>query len=1332
MEKLPVILDREINDPSLDAFGHRHYASALKDLVEGNRPPYSVGLLGTWGVGKTTIKELYLHELKDDVKRNKSVLPITFNAWRYGGENVKRALLRHVYISLGGKEDELKDKMYHQISEVVTKQRSWKEIVSDFYQRYLWYPVQIIFVLLVVIILYIILSKGIDQPLGKTGLGVALSVVFAAVVKFVLSANGMLVPRYSNVTKVYPPTVNAEQYADFLIDQLHNFKKSSVGKQISRIVVFVDDLDRLSSEEMVDGLDAVRIFMEIPEDKLPKDLGIVFVLSCDEDKISYALSNKRNGDYLPGSVSNKKDARRYLDRIFQFRLEILPFPKRDLRSYAKEKLIAAMPDFKIELDAKGTQLSNIVDRLIHPAVQSPRNALQLVNMFMQSWWISKKREFEGSNTNATGGLSEGQVTNHPEALAVICALRVDFHYFFEDLLEDHNLIDAFTKVFINKQEEGIELSERSKRILAKYKKENDDDGTYVLKEEYYSLRQYLRYVQGIRLPGYLQPIILLAQDNVSRKIGNNRLVYDSLINNDSNSILQEFSVNLVQDRLLPVEFMGAVNEIIEDLQNETDLYISNSSIALGELVNKFPKENYYAAIGFLCSSLLHYPEVRWKIGLSNIEEIYFRSSADQKVSLTEILVDEFIKFDEVITFKLRSGQAPTIEELSRMVEYAVGMILRAKFKDVIKFRNEDNFFSWLKTRKYTNGKKEDSLPFSKLESWVVEYSNILQLIGTEYLKEGIEELESGASINNDSYIDSFNYVIEREWPSGQDSKSKVWSLLNKGIQVNSNFLCEYVLSQVVEKANEASEIQKNDFLFALLNRVIQHEENQSDWKLTNYEHYVKLIVDMLSTLTAVTDDLIPSLVKISEYWQKDEGTTNHLVDTIEMIKIKNKVAFEKIMSKMVELLPGDLNPAITEYVGSQYLSLNLEDQQSVVKYFTPLYSSQNADKKMARELSYFLEKVSYEALSSENLKGLVSTLFSRLHSWNNDHNYITTILPALSRIAGSIDLSHNGQAIQTLFTTSNTTNHPDIYNKLSSFMINKMPKQAGELNPYDPTAIFNSAYSVIKRYYSSHDMMNVLYLLDSMVKSEVVHDENDRKVMEVAVLLWEEGYKEETKPLIEGNAYLPNEQEYLQIINSTNLSDAKQRDILISLISELSIHNKKEKFISVSLLLTKELRKDELELWIDLHSGTANLLMEVLNNGELNNEQLKLITFFIIKKLTKEDQQVAKELVLFGIELFEKGREKDGVINITFDLRGSINELFNEDTLIQLQETLLSALIKTSSLSLKRSYASWLADVKAGVIMRNISRFNPSTEDLKILLEVFKNSKSLKKMLQNE
>ena len=77
----PSILDREIENKENDRFGHIHFAEILYSLIKNNDAPFSIGLLGKWGVGKSSIKKLCRNEflLKDKSKYK----IIDFNAWRY-------------------------------------------------------------------------------------------------------------------------------------------------------------------------------------------------------------------------------------------------------------------------------------------------------------------------------------------------------------------------------------------------------------------------------------------------------------------------------------------------------------------------------------------------------------------------------------------------------------------------------------------------------------------------------------------------------------------------------------------------------------------------------------------------------------------------------------------------------------------------------------------------------------------------------------------------------------------------------------------------------------------------------------------------------------------------------------------------------------------------------------------------------------------------------------------------------------------------------------------------------------------------------------------------
>jgi len=159
-----------------------------------------------------------------------------------------------------------------------------------------------------------------------------------------------------------------------------------------------------------------------------------------------------------------------------------------------DHLNEAAPNLIAEINESGGTIGNIVDRMIHVDVSSPRNALQIVNAFIQSWWLAKKREFSGSGTQRAGGLLEGTITKHPVTLAVVCALKVDYPHFYNKLQEEPDLITQFTDVFVQQSKEFEDLPPKPKHLLSEYCKESQ------LLPEHTLLRRFIGSLRGLRWP----------------------------------------------------------------------------------------------------------------------------------------------------------------------------------------------------------------------------------------------------------------------------------------------------------------------------------------------------------------------------------------------------------------------------------------------------------------------------------------------------------------------------------------------------------------------------------------------------------------------------------------------------------------------------------------------------------------------------------------------------------------------------------------------------------------------------------------------------------------
>ena len=251
---MPSVLDRELSDNTEDAFGHQQYADALKDLIESssNEPPFSIGLLGPWGTGKSTIKEFYRRGLERDKsgppgqRRSDRVHAITFNAWRFGGEqDLKRSLLREAFRQLGGDEAALRRELFEQVNKVVHKKRRFRDWFGEAFGQILGSAGVFMLIFLVTLIAFFLLVHFTGLKDQYTFIAIIVASVVAAgwlgkhVVDLRVRAPALYLPQ----TSVSFPATSAEEYETLLTEQIETFRKND-GAKCERLVIFVDDLAR--------------------------------------------------------------------------------------------------------------------------------------------------------------------------------------------------------------------------------------------------------------------------------------------------------------------------------------------------------------------------------------------------------------------------------------------------------------------------------------------------------------------------------------------------------------------------------------------------------------------------------------------------------------------------------------------------------------------------------------------------------------------------------------------------------------------------------------------------------------------------------------------------------------------------------------------------------------------------------------------------------------------------------------------------------------------------------------------------------------------------------
>lgn len=895
---IPSILDREVSDSGADAFGHRHFAEALKGLVEGpeHKPPFSIGLLGGWGTGKSSVKSMYLATLADTTgkeARSGRIKSITFNAWRFGGEDIRRALLRDVFVQLGGNESAIHDQFFSQTSSIVFQPRNLGEMLKDSWQRITWIFAQLLILFGFAILLVWIAAQvfHIDSEQYYAWL-IAVFVAFSAYGFKVLEK--AVVNRFTDVTKIELPKATAEQYEKLLKDHLLNWK--SKDKAVERLVIFVDDLDRLSSEEMVSGLDAIRTLMELPIEKC--GMGVVFVISCDEDLVAEALSKRaRTAPELPGAISSRQDARRYLDRIFQFRLEIPLLPRQDMRSFAKDLLAReCFAQIVGTVESAGSSVDEIVSRMIHVGVRNPRNAIQIINTFAASMWIAIKREFEGTASTKPGALAEGAVTKHPLSLAVISAIKVDFPEFYRLLQVEPGVLDGFIRIFI-RGEDPNDLPGTVRSVLAQLAAGHSDITAteWQLHDKYGSLRQFVSSIQAVQFPASLQPLLLLNQDEVTRRTGDaGARLYDPIVSGDLSGVLKILGRD-TDERVLTLQEVEALFNVWELVESDTPDRKENAATVLANLVSRCdPTQGRKLAVP-IATTISNSSSLRSRIGLEQLRSLLPFMRESDRQSLLDTIATDFGIGDEIhLTALTDAGKAHTLEQAIAAVPGAVEALLDAWKLGDLKQITQQRLIGWMLDRNVSvSDKAKKVLPFRFLDEWVGSAETLLlPRLGVQYAIGAVAELgqKTPSLADEDAAKIRLGKVLAEADSQSDDS----WNLLTRISSLGEIDLCMKAQSYARSHIGNATSNQIDVLATALAERVTRYagKEALSEDDVDAVELLRSICAQYPAALVNAKEKIRETVIALSQV----EATAGQSVSLSNSLVGVSKTEWESVMA----------------------------------------------------------------------------------------------------------------------------------------------------------------------------------------------------------------------------------------------------------------------------------------------------------------------------------------------------------------------------------------------------------------------------------------------------
>lgn len=1340
---MPAILDREVSNPKQDSFGHIHFVKGLKSLIESpeKKPPFSIGLLGGWGTGKSSIKSLYLNDLEQDtskvngLSRKDKFHTVSFNAWRCGGEDLKRALLRHVFIELEGDKKIIDDALYKQVEKFATEERSWKEFFLDIFDKWISSFIQV-FILFILAFSFIKFFP-IDSihPGALSAISIAVMASLTLSVKYLFNTQRFLVSTTKSVRKLELPQTTVEQYESLLLDQIIEFKKK-ISPKCERIVVFIDDLDRLSSEEMVSGLDAVRAFMELSPSDLPEGIGIIFVISCDEQRVAraiYSRGYRGAGNELPATVFSQLDARRYLDRIFQFRMEIPKFPSQDMRLFAINKLENSYPELIATLEKKKIPIDNVIDRLIHPGVESPRNAIQILNAFMQSWWIASNREIEAIGSDRSGGLVAGTVTDHPISLAILSALKVDFPDFFIGLQEDPELIRridlvAFRENDINDQP----LTTR--KLLKKYITDKHD-----FKNEHSLLRQFLASIRAHRWPSTIKPLLMLTQDPLTRKLGDRVIkLRDAFVSGDTIGVLSELGRE-IDNKLLDEKQIRLLRDLERGLYNDTEIHNNNAGFVLSELVDRLPEAHAHFLMSPLARKLSESEELRWRVTIPKIEKVLNFAETQDRRDVASALIDDLLRLEGDINFRLPTGETPSIGEAEEMVTKAAEIILWIRKEDRLDPGPDREFIEWLKNRRFSVKDKENFIPYLNLEHWMENHeSHLLQDFGIDYSNLLISQFESDDDvifeIDKEKTIERLSKVLDSLLKTGEESRPIVWEIIQRTCGVKEIELVNFSIHYLIQNIDYAQQPHLSKIVTNLGERINNETEG---WDIEDKDVYENFNQILSLSVKSIDENAYEILKSVGTNWieYEDFGPLScNFMNNI--IRIDHELSNE-ILTAWSAKISTTLPVECIDWISRNYSSvLNDTIKTQSLNGFSSISKGEDISDDTIERYKIFLNHIPNEQFQQEPIEGFFNKILKIIPNYHNDQNgYLTKTFGVLPKYLSLLPKPQVGTMLNQLF--ANAISLPEVYSFIHGYMKDYWPKQDETLAPYDPDSIFNAGEKFLKQQPTIKGATDILESLLSMVSGNVVGEEKFSNIVELALILWPNHINGTADILLE-NVNKLNSDQVIKLLKYINIEDQNQIELLTRIWENFSkTSSVEEEENCLKLILQEEISKSGengdvwLSVWFNVFQRNINsIIPKAMLDVSITEDQKIRIWMQIDKRKIISKSSMLQELIpqIFGFELNNLQNK------IMESLSLQSKKIRSPENRYSVSEMIFKSFLSSTYLEHKKELAILLRKLKGEGLIKKLKEYGEySIEDIDILISIFPEQKRvLKSFYKNE
>ncbi len=344
------IQDEEIQlDEQSDFLNSKVYVNSLRNMIE-KAPldkPFTIGLFGEWGSGKSSIIKTVREQLEGGVEIiNRFAV---FDAWKYSGDAFRRSFILSVQdqleVNLDKTEHNLYENLTQRISELKWNLPKWIYylfigLIITFIVSYFYFPNFKSFI------------KELTIYSTLTGLATFIILLFKRLFKDEWVTKALEFLSFTTLTKYdveKPLMFSPEQFSKAFEEILDKAKPIN-----GRVIIVIDNIDRCEKDYACELLGTIKGFLEQKEN-------VLFILPVDDR----ALRN-----HIKASFNNtNRDADEFLRKFFNVTLQIKPYSSVEIYEFASRLNSKNEFGFKDET----------IDLVSKEYATNPRRIIQMFN-----------------------------------------------------------------------------------------------------------------------------------------------------------------------------------------------------------------------------------------------------------------------------------------------------------------------------------------------------------------------------------------------------------------------------------------------------------------------------------------------------------------------------------------------------------------------------------------------------------------------------------------------------------------------------------------------------------------------------------------------------------------------------------------------------------------------------------------------------------------------------------------------------------------------------------------------------------------------------------------